>query len=166
VANKAQLQQKKPGRSIPPVAIVAAVVGVLGVALFFYLERESHKPAPPPPPLTGMAKAYVGHLKLLDVEMNAKESYLKQSVVEITGKIGNEGDRVLQFVEINCVFYDAYGRSPPRARPHRFEEDGQPRAGRNQEFPPGLRQHSGELEPGDALAGDRPYRLLLNAAAR
>jgi hypothetical protein len=116
VANKAQLQQKKPGRSIPPVAIVAAVVGVLGVALFFYLERESHKPAPPPPPLTGMAKAYVGHLKLLDVEMNAKESYLKQSVVEITGKIGNEGDRVLQFVEINCVFYDAYGQVVLRER--------------------------------------------------
>ena len=28
--------------------------------------------------------------------MKAHESYLKQSVVEITGKIGNDGDRVLQ----------------------------------------------------------------------
>jgi hypothetical protein len=116
VANKAQLEKKKTSRSIPPVAIVAVVVGVLGVGLFLYLEREARKPAPPPPPLTGIAKAYVGHLKLLDVEMNAKESYLKQSVVEITGKIGNEGDRVLQLVEINCVFYDAYGQVVLRER--------------------------------------------------
>ena len=36
--------------------------------------------------------------------------------MEITGKIGNDGDRVLQLVEINCVFYDAYGQVVLRER--------------------------------------------------
>jgi hypothetical protein len=114
VANKTQGEQKKA--SIPPVAIAIAVLAVLGGGLFLYLEREARKPAPAPPPLTGDARAYVRHLRLLDVEKSAKESYLKQSVVEITGKIGNDGDRVLQLVEINCVFYDAYGQVVLRER--------------------------------------------------
>jgi hypothetical protein len=48
--------------------------------------------------------------------MEAHESYLKQQVVEITGKIGNGGDRVLELVEINCVFRDAYGQVVLRER--------------------------------------------------
>ena len=138
MANKTQGEQKKG--SIPPVAIAIAVLAVLGGGLFWYLEREARKPAPAPPPLTGDAKAYVRHLRLLDVDKSAKESYLKQSVVEITGKIGNDGDRVLQLVEINCVFYDAYGQVVLQgARAHRFAQDGQPGAAGDQELPAGLR---------------------------
>jgi hypothetical protein len=48
--------------------------------------------------------------------MNAHESYLKQSVVELTGNIGNTGGRVLRTVEINCVFYDPYGQVVLRDR--------------------------------------------------
>ena len=48
--------------------------------------------------------------------MQAHESYLKQSIVEITGNIGNTGDRVLKTVEINCVFYDPYGQVVLRER--------------------------------------------------
>ena len=48
--------------------------------------------------------------------MQAHESYLKQEVVEITGKIDNAGDRVLDLVEIICVFYDAYGQVVLRER--------------------------------------------------
>jgi hypothetical protein len=48
--------------------------------------------------------------------MNAHESYLKQSIVELTGNIGNTGDRVLRTVEINCVFYDPYGQVVLRER--------------------------------------------------
>lgn len=114
MADKVQAEKKRA--SIPPVAIVITGVALVGLGLFLYLERESHRPPAPPPPLTGDAKAYVKHLRLLDVDMNARESYLKQSVVEITGKIGNEGDRVLQLVEINCVFYDAYGQVVLRER--------------------------------------------------
>ncbi len=96
--------------TIPPVAIVAGVVVLAGLAGLWYLDRAAKRPPPPPPPLTGAARAYVRSLKLGDVEMKAHESYFKQSVVEITGKIGNAGDRVLQKVEINCIFYDPYGQ--------------------------------------------------------
>jgi hypothetical protein len=66
--------------------------------------------------LTGEARAYIRNLPLSEVEIKAHESYLKQSVVEITGKIGNTGNRVLKLVEINCVFTDPYGQVILRER--------------------------------------------------
>jgi hypothetical protein len=115
VANNTALSQKQPV-SIPPAAIVIGIVVLAGLAGFWYLDHAAKQPAPPPPPLTGPAKAYVKSLKLSDVEMSANESYMKQAVVEITGKIENSGDRVLDVVEINCVFYDAYGQMVLRER--------------------------------------------------
>lgn len=114
-ANNTATPKKQPV-SIPPVAIIIGIVVVAGMAGFLYLDRASKRPEPPPPPLTGEARAYVRSLKLSDVQMNAHESYLKQSIVEITGKIENTGDRNLQVVEITCVFYDAYGQLVLRER--------------------------------------------------
>jgi hypothetical protein len=112
VADKTAVEQK----SIPVAGIVIALVVILGAGFFLYLDRLSHRPPAPPPPLTGDAKAYVRSLRLLDVDMQKHESYLKQAVVEITGKLGNNGDRVLNVVEINCVFYDPYGQVVLRER--------------------------------------------------
>jgi hypothetical protein len=105
---------KKKRAPIPPVVWVAGAVAVVGLAGLWYLGR----PAPPREiaPLTGPAKAYVRSLKLSNVDMQAHESYLKQSIVEITGNLGNTGDRVLRTVEINCVFYDPYGQVVLRER--------------------------------------------------
>ncbi|MEO8596567.1 MAG: FxLYD domain-containing protein [Candidatus Solibacter sp.] len=97
-------------------AIVIALVLLAGLGGFFYLDRQSKKAAPEPPPLTGEARAYANKLKLSEVEMKAHESYLKQSVVEITGNIQNAGERVVKLVEIKCVFYDAYGQVILRER--------------------------------------------------
>jgi Protein of unknown function (DUF2393)/Protein of unknown function (DUF3426) len=69
-----------------------------------------------PPGLTPEAKAYVKNLKLSDVEMKAAESYMGSQLVEITGKITNNGDRPLQQVDLNCVFYDAYNQVVLRQR--------------------------------------------------
>jgi hypothetical protein len=115
VANNTAVREKQ-SFSISPAAIVIGVVVLAGLGGFWYLDQASKKPAPPPPPLTGPAKAYVKNLKLSDVDMKANESYMKQSIVEITGKIENAGDRVLEVVEINCVFYDAYGQMVLRER--------------------------------------------------
>ena len=84
--------------------------------------------------------------------MEAHESYLKQSVVEITGNIQNNGDRVLDVVEINCVFYDPYGQVVLRERvPIVSKKMGKlapgetkPSASPSTTFP--------KLEPGDAVA--------------
>ena len=102
--------------TIPPIAIIVGVLVLVGLAAFFYLDRASKRPPQPPPPLTGPAKAYTRNLRLSDVKMEAHESYMKQKVVEITGKIGNAGDRVLDSIEINCIFYDAYGQLVLRER--------------------------------------------------
>ena len=102
--------------SVPPMAMVAGVLILAGAPALFYLDRASKQPPPAPPPLTGAAKAYVTNLRLAEVEMKANESYMHQSLVEIVGKIGNAGDRVLDVVEINCVFYDAYGQVVLRER--------------------------------------------------
>ncbi len=96
--------------------LVVALVGILGAGFFLYLDRASHRPPPPPAPLTPEAKAYVRNLQLADVDMQKHESYMKQAVVEITGKIGNNGGRTLRAVEINCVFYDPYGQVVRRER--------------------------------------------------
>ena len=118
-------------------AIVSAIVLVAGAAGFWYLDRASKQPPPPPPPLTSDAKAYVRNLKLSGVNIAAHEDYFKQTIVEITGMIGNAGDRVLQVVEINCVFYDPYGQVVLRRRV------------------PIVSQKAGGLAPGET----KPFRL-------
>jgi Protein of unknown function (DUF3426) len=102
--------------SIPPSAVVAAVVLAAGAVGFWYLDRASKQPPPPLPPITGEAKAYVRNLKLSDVDMSAHEDYFQQRIVEIVGNIQNTGDRTLDLVEINCVFYDPYGQLVLRQR--------------------------------------------------
>jgi len=112
VADKTAPEQK----GIPVAVPVVALVVILGAGFFLYLDRASHRPPPPPAPLTVEAKAYVHSLRLMDVDMQKHESYMKQAVVEITGKIGNNGNRSLRMVEINCVFYDPYGQLVLRER--------------------------------------------------
>jgi hypothetical protein len=112
VATKIATEKK----GVPVAALVVALVVILGAGFFLYLDRASHRPPPPPAPLTAEAKAYVRSLQLADVEMQKHESYMKQAVVEITGKIGNNGARTLRVVQINCVFYDPDGQVVLRER--------------------------------------------------
>lgn len=116
-ADQAASPQPKPF-PIHPAAVVIALVLAVGVAGFLYLNRISQQGPQAPPPLTGDARAYIrdGFLKITDSDMQAHESYLKQEVVEITGNIRNTGNRVLDKVEIVCVFYDAYGQVVLRER--------------------------------------------------
>ncbi len=95
-------------------AIVIIALAVIVAAALWYVSRPPA--APRPAQLTDVAKGYVRNLALSNVEMKAHESYLKQQIVEITGKLGNRGDRALKTVEINCVFYDAYGQVVLRRR--------------------------------------------------
>lgn len=56
------------------------------------------------------AKAYIRNLGLAEVEMKAAESFGGQQLVEILGKVKNNGARPLKKVELNCVFYDPYNQ--------------------------------------------------------
>jgi hypothetical protein len=88
----------------------------VGVGAFWYLERLAKQPPSAGPALTTEARDYVRYLKLSGVEMKATESYMKQTVVEITGLIANNGNRPVRTVELNCVFYDSYGQVVLRQR--------------------------------------------------
>lgn len=101
---------------VPVMVLVILAAVAVGLAGFWYLEQLARQPVRDVPVLTPEAKAYVRHLKLSDVAMTAKETYLKQTLVEITGKITNTGSRPLRLVEINCVFYDPYGQVVLRQR--------------------------------------------------
>jgi hypothetical protein len=117
VESKAATPVKKKV-SIPPAALVIAVILAAGAAGLWLLDRASRQGPAQAAPLTGDAKAYVrgGHLPITEVDMQAHESYLKQQIVEITGKIANSGNREIKLVEINCVFRDAYGQVVLRER--------------------------------------------------
>ena len=105
-------------KSSPNIAliVIAFLVLAIGGGVGWYL----HRPEPPRqgPVLSGEARAYIrdGGLKLSDVEMKATKSYMNLMLVEITGKIGNPGRRNVKQVELNCVFYDAYGQLVLRER--------------------------------------------------
>ena len=87
---------------------IAAAAALVGAGLWWYLEKSAPVSAPDAP-LTAEGKAYVENLRLSDVGMKATDSYAGQTIVEIEGKIGNNGDRAIDVVEIYCAFYDANG---------------------------------------------------------
>lgn len=97
-----------------PVLIVLVLAVLLGAVYSFLVLRPV--PSVSQITLTQEAKVYVRSLKLSEVEMKAAESYMKNTLVEIVGKITNNGDRSLRLVEINCIFYDAYGQIVLRER--------------------------------------------------
>ena len=102
--------------SIPVPLIVGAAIVVLGLGAWGFLGYWERTHPPAPAVLTAEAKQYVHSLQLSEVEMKATESYMKQKVVEITGKIANNGPRTINVIEINCVFRDAYGQVVLRER--------------------------------------------------
>lgn len=128
----------KKKRSISPLAIVIAVLALAVAAGIWYLNQPPAQQQSAP--LTPEARAYVHNLKLSDVDMKAHESYMKQSVTEITGNVGNLGDRTLQGVYINCVFYDPWGQVVLRERV------------------PIVTQKMGGLKPGET----KPFRLAFD----
>jgi hypothetical protein len=95
--------------------VVMGVLLMLGLSGFVYLQFFSSRNVRDLP-LTPEARAYVRNLNLSDVAMKATDSYLKQTVIEIDGKIGNLGDRAMDLVEIYCIFYDQYGQMVLRTR--------------------------------------------------
>lgn len=112
----AEKSPKEPRQSLLPLPVLIVILfAIIGGAGLIWLMRsgagrqESME-------LTPEAKAYARHLQLADVEMKATETYLGQTIVEITGNITNAGDRPLRRVDLNCVFYDIYGQVVLRQR--------------------------------------------------
>jgi hypothetical protein len=93
---------------------VLAIALALTGALLWFVNRPQH--AAVNAPLSADAKAYVRNLQLTQVTMKATESYVKQTVTEIEGKISNAGDRTVQHADVYSVFYNSYGEVILRER--------------------------------------------------
>ena len=101
---------QKRERKVPPLVFILLALVVAGGAGFWYLEQQSRRVITTATVLTPEAKAYVSNLKLSEVDMKAAEAYLKQTLVEIVGKITNGGDRKLKSIYVTCVFQDPFGQ--------------------------------------------------------
>ena len=112
-------------RALPLVPALAAIVGVLAlVALGVYLAHPSKKPAATG--ATDEAKAYLSHLALSDVSMQAAENFMKQQVVEVKGRVTDNGPRALRSVDVYCLFYGTNGQELYRERVPIISSKGQP----------------------------------------
>jgi hypothetical protein len=92
---------------IVPIIVIAALLPIIG-GVIWYIERNPRQPADKPV-LTAQAKEYTKNLKLSNVEMKATTSYVGGTIIEIVGEITNAGNRPVDLVELNCIFYDLNG---------------------------------------------------------
>lgn len=105
-----------PDVKISPAGIVIGLGVILIFGAFGWL-TFAPKPEPPKPGvLTAEAKAYLPHLGLSNVKMQAAESYVQSRLVEIFGDITNKGERKLKVIEVTCVFTNYAGQEIARER--------------------------------------------------
>jgi hypothetical protein len=99
------------GSKLPLVAAALVAAAVVGYFTF------GPKPQPPAEPvLTVEAKTYLRNLALSDVGMEAADSYIKTSLVQIKGKLTNNGQKTVSGVQVSCVFRDVNGQVIKRER--------------------------------------------------
>jgi hypothetical protein len=127
--------------------VIAAVAVLLVGGLAAYL-TFGPKPVPPPPPvLTQEAKEYLKNFKFSDVGLQASESYINSSLVEIQGNLTNTGNRGVKLVQVYCVFFDVQSREIHRELATLVGKTGPLRSGETKPFrlafdnpPPGWNQ--------------------------
>jgi hypothetical protein len=102
-------------RAIPVIAFsVAAIVVSLTVGLVLHYGRPAGRQDTSAAPTE--AKAYVRNLELGEVSMHASESFMRQQLVEVEGRITNHGTRSLKVVDVYCLFYSPAGQEIHRER--------------------------------------------------
>ncbi len=101
-----------------PIALVIALAIAAAAAVAVLVLLRGGPQPQRAPVLTQEARAYVhgGYLNLTDVNMSAKQNFAEQTLVEVTGKITNTGNRMLKQIDLNCVFRDPSGRVVLRDR--------------------------------------------------
>jgi hypothetical protein len=113
-------------KSVPLAYILSTVlVAIALVAAFLYLRRPGPKDLQNGP-ASAEARAYVSSLALSDVSMKATENFMKQQVVEIEGRISNNGPRPVETVDVYCLFHGVDGHEIYRERSPIVRKKGAP----------------------------------------
>lgn len=113
-------------KKIPLIPIAICLVVAIGLVIaLLYLSGPVTKPATGGP-ASAEARAYVGNLALSNVTMQSSENFMKQRVVEIQGKITNNGPRALDSVDVYCLFSGVDGREIYRERAPIVRAQGKP----------------------------------------
>lgn len=109
--------ERRTSGGFPTALVITLVIAAAGVAAALLLMRGGPRQTPAPV-LTPEARAYVhaGYLNLSEVNMSAKQNFAQQTLVEVTGRITNTGNRMLKQIDLNCVFRDPSGRVVLRDR--------------------------------------------------
>jgi hypothetical protein len=104
-----------PARKLPLVPLISGLLVLLCLlAAIIYFSRPATQAGPPGP--TPEAKAYLAHLSLSDVSMQASENLMKQRLVEVKGFLSNNGPRTIRSIEVYCIFSDTNGQEVHRER--------------------------------------------------
>ena len=107
--------------------IIGAVTLVLLISGYLYLNAE-RSGSETEEQASAEAKAYLGNLQLSDVKMQAAENFMQQQVVEVDGKITNNGPRALKSIDVYCLFYSVDGHMIHRERVPVVRATGKPLA--------------------------------------
>ncbi len=100
---------EEPKRKSQTLAMALLLVVVIAVGAGVWYLETAGPPEEPELVLTPEAKEYTSSLQLSGVTMQAHDNALGQTLVEIMGDITNAGDRPLENVMLNCVFFDING---------------------------------------------------------
>jgi hypothetical protein len=103
-------------RTSVPVLVSAVVVLIALIVAVVYLARTPAHTGSTQTAASAEAKAYLPYLQLSDVNIKAAENFMKQRVVEVDGKITNNGPRPLESVSVYCLFRGVDGREVYRER--------------------------------------------------
>ncbi|HEX4169386.1 MAG TPA: hypothetical protein VHZ55_28325 [Bryobacteraceae bacterium] len=106
----------KQTRPLLPFAIGSAAVLLAIAGLLFFSRPAKQAAGQVRETANSDAKAYLPHLALSNVKMQASENFMRQQVIEITGRIQDAGPRPLQTVDVFCLFYGLDGREIHRER--------------------------------------------------
>ncbi len=123
-----------PTRRLPVLPLVVAlIIAVALVAAAIYLNRPARRA--PDKGATPEAKQYLQYLALSGVSMQASENFMKQQVIEVKGKITDNGPRALRSVDVYCLFYGINGQEVHRERVPIVPPQGPPlRSGETRSF--------------------------------
>jgi hypothetical protein len=99
-----------------PLLVAGIVVLICAIAAVVYFGGSPRSAAATQSSASAEAKAYLPYLQLSDVSMKATENFMKQQVVEVEGKITNNGRRAIDSVSVYCLFSGVDGREVYRER--------------------------------------------------